>query len=198
MKKINLFLIAALISSSIYSQKNENMKVIPEYRSAVKKSYTITVPGSTESVYNFIINDFSELYRETSEAHDYFTIRGGGAMKPGCIIDCAEAVKNQSIVHEYVVEEMVKNTSIFYYSKPSRSIARIGKKEIEGTSNVYVYWHLEEMNENETKVKFTVFTQFNSLFEKFMINSVLGKFKPWKKHFIEEMEGFKSVYTNKI
>jgi|GEM_PF-2409536 len=198
MKKLYLFLITALISCSVYSQKNENVKEIPKHKSAVKKIYNITVPGSAEKVYNFIINDFSRIYRETSDAHDYFIIRGGGAMKPGCIIDCAEAVKNQSIVHEYVVEEMKKNKSIYYYSKPSRSIAKVGKKEIEGESNVYVYWLLEEINGSETKVTFTVITQFNSSFEKFMINSVLGKYRPWKKHFIEEMEGFKSVYTKKI
>jgi hypothetical protein len=198
MKNITLFLIAALISCSIYSQTNEKMKEIPKYKHAVIMNHNIIINVGAEEIYNFIADEFSKVYTKTSNGHEYFTVRGGGEMQVGSIIDCKETADNQSIVHKYVVSEMIENERIFYYSKPSYSNTQLKKKIIEGQSNTYVYWDFKEKNDKETAVTIYIIVQFKNGFEKFLINNLFNGLKPWKKHCVEEMEGFKHVITEQI
>lgn len=198
MKKISLFIISVLINYSIYSQNNDFMKEIPEYKNSVVISYTINVPLNVDEVYRFITEDFSDAYTLTSNAHHYFTIQGGGKMKVGSIINCSEKVENQSILHEYIVGEMIENERIFYYSKPSYSKTQLKKKVIEGQSNTYVYWDLNKKNDKETYVTISIVIQFKNGFEKFLINSLVNGLRPWREHCVEEMQGFKNVITEKI
>jgi len=196
MKKMNLLMTTFLIYCPIFSNNFHEMKEIPKYKNAVKISHTIIVPFRANEIYNFLVNDFSDVYSLTSEGHEYFKIRGGGEMKTGSIIDCAETADNQSILHEYIVEEMIANKRIFYYSKPTCAKTQLKRRVIEGESNTYVYWDLKQLHNGATSVTLTIIIQFRNGFEKFFINSVVNGLKPWKEHCVEEMEGFKSVLIN--
>lgn len=196
MKKMNLLMATVLIYCPIFSQNFNEMKEIPKYKNAVEISHTIIVPFSPNEVYNFLINDYSNVYSLTSEGHEYFKIRGGGEMKKGSIIDCAEFAENQSIVHEYMVEEMIANKRIFYYSKPTFAKTQLKRRVIEGESNTYVYWDLKQLPDGATSVTLTIIIQFRNGFEKFFINTLINGLRPWKEHCIDEMEGFKPVLIN--
>lgn len=198
MKKICFIIISVFVNGSIYSQINEISKEIPRYKNSVVISHTVNIPVSVDKVYSFIVNDFPDIYTLTSNAHHYFIIKDGGGIEVGSIINCSERVENQSILHEYIVGEMIENERIFYYSEPSYSKTQLKKKVIEGLSNTYVYWDLNKKNDEETYVTISIIIQFKNRFEKFLINNLVNGLRPWREHCVEEMIGFKNVITARI
>lgn len=158
-------------------------------------SHSVNVPVNLDESFEFIIHDFSKNYNLISPAHKYFTLRGKDKIELGTLIDCAEKIENQTIVHEYVVVEIVENELIYYVSAPSKSKLELKKRTVESLSNTYVFWNFKRVSERETQIQVEVVVRFKNGFEKTMVG-LSGTMKPWKKHCIEEMEDLKRLMVD--
>ncbi len=168
------------------------MKTIPKLNPIVYISHSILVSLTIKTSFDFIINDLSKYYSDISKGHEYFKIKNGEKLQIGSIIDCSETAGNQSIMHEYHVNEISPNERIAYYSKPSLVKIKLPWKTIDSKSNTYVYYDFNEIEKDKTEIRLTIGVQFSSAFEK-LFSQVFGGLIPWKKHCIEEMEGLKRI-----
>lgn len=174
------------------------IKPIPKLENTVFFHHEITVPISIEQVFQFFINNhFCEHYQEISEAHEYLTLREGETLKVGSVLDCAESVSNQSVIHEYVVSEISDNARISYYSKPSLIKIKLPWKVIDSKSNTYCFFDFVSVDALTTTIRLTVGIQFFSKFEK-MFSVLTGGIGPWKKHCVEEQEGLKKLLYQQL
>jgi hypothetical protein len=165
---------------------------IPKHKNTVFISHTIEVPKNIKDSFDFIINDLTKVYSQLSKGHEYFKTKTGNNISLGEVIECAETAGNQSIKHTYVVDNIIANKRIQYYSKPSLVSIKLPWKTVESKTNTYVYWDFENKDANQTKIRLTIGIQFGSFFEKFF-SLMFGGIMPWKKHCVEEMEGLKKV-----
>ena len=168
------------------------MNEIPKHKNTVFISHSIIVQKNIKASFDFIINDLTKVYTQLSKGHKYFKTESGNKLTIGEIINCAETAGNQSIKHKYVVDEIIENERIQYYSKPSLVSVKLPWKTIESKSNTYVYYDFEKINLNQTNIKITIGIQFSSFFEKFF-SQLFGGLIPWKKHCVEEMENLRKI-----
>jgi len=171
------------------------LDIIPKHKKTVFISHSIEVQKTVKDSFDFIINDLTKVYSQLSKGHEYFKTESGNNISLGEAIHCAETAGNQSIKHKYVVDKMIENKRIQYYSKPSLVSIKLPWKTVESKSNTYVYWDFEKKDLNKTKIKITIGIQFSSFFEKFF-SQLLGGIIPWKKHCVEEMEGLKRLLSH--
>ncbi|MDR0375168.1 MAG: hypothetical protein LBH85_05530 [Treponema sp.] len=169
------------------------MREIVKLANMVNIQYTINAPLSTEKAFDFFINNkLSKYYRNISNGHKYFTLRQGEKMRVCSLIDCEEIAGNQKIKHEYYVSEIINNERIHYYSKPSIVEIELPWKTICSKSNSYVYYDFEKDSNLHTNIRLTIGIQFFGKGEK-IFSTLVGGLEPWKKHYIEEMNGLKNV-----
>jgi hypothetical protein len=168
---------------------------IPKHKNTVFISHSIEVDKNVRDSFNFIINDLTKVYSQLSKGHEYFKTKTGNNISVGKVIECAETAGNQSIKHTYVVDNIIANKRIQYYSKPSLVSIKLPWKTVESKTNTYVYWDFEKKNGNQTKIRLTIGIQFGSFFEKFF-SQLFGGIMPWEKHCVEEMEGLRRVLNS--
>ena len=174
------------------------MLSIPNLPNTAIIQHSICVPFPVESVFRFFIeNSLSKAYSEIAEGHDYFTLRTGTELEVGSIIYCKESAANQSIVHEYHVDDIRANQRIAYSSKPSQGELKLPWAVVESKSNTYVYYDFDRKNESETLIRLTIGIQFENKIGAVMA-SISGGLTPWKKHCREEMEGLKTVLVELV
>ena len=173
------------------------MQEIPKMKNTVFISSTISTPTNVEDSFRFIIEKLPEYYKEISGGHDYFRTVSGNPLSPGEKIECKEKAGNQSIVHEYFVDEIIPNTRIHYSSKPSFVKIKLPWATIDSKSNTYVYYDFDTDNQGNNLIRLTTGIQFQNLFEKLYSQLFMG-ITPWKKHCIEEMKGLKQVLEKTI
>jgi hypothetical protein len=171
------------------------MREIRKEKNTVYLSHSIFVAKSASEAFQYIINNLSGHYTELSEGHEYFRITNGDKLGVGSIVECSEKAGNQSVVHKYVVEEIIKDERIQYASKPSYVKVRLPWKTIESTSNTYVYYDFDPNDEYGTEIRLSIGIQFSNAFEK-VFSKITGGLIPWKKHCIEEMNGLKKLLEN--
>jgi len=168
------------------------MRKIPEIKNTVFLSSTIAISKNVEDSFRFIVEKLPDHYKEISDGHDYFRPVSGNSLSTGEKIECAEKAGNQSIVHEYIVDEIVPNTRIQYSSKPSLVKIKLPWSTIESQSNTYVFYDFDTDKQCNTLIRLTIGIQFKNLFEKLFSQLFMG-IAPWKKHCNEEMTGLKQV-----
>jgi hypothetical protein len=168
---------------------------IPNHENTVFISHSIEVQKNVKDSFAFIINDLTKVYSQLSEGHKYFKTKSGKKISVGEVIQCAETAGNQSIKHNYVVDKIIANKRIQYYSKPSLVSIKLPWTTVESKTNTYVYWDFEKKDVHQTKIRLTIGIQFGSFFEKFF-SQLFGGIIPWKKHCVEEMEGLSKVLNS--
>lgn len=168
------------------------MRELPKLKNTVFISSTISTSKSVEDCFLFIIEKLPKYYKELSNGHDYFRTASGNPLSTGEKIECAEKAGNQSIVHEYIVDEIIPNTRVHYSSKPSLVKIKLPWSTIDSKSNTYVYYDFETDNLGKSLIRLTIGIQFQNLFEKLFSQLFMG-ITPWKKHCIEEMKGLEQV-----
>ena len=168
------------------------MREIPSKKNTVYVSHTIFATQDISKAFQYLINNISTHYSELAKGREYFRIINSDKLEIGSIIECAERAGNQSIMHTYIVEEIITDERIHYVSRPSYVKVRLPWKTIESTSNTYVYYDFARSSENSTKIRLTIGIQFSSAFEK-IFSQITGGLIPWRKHCREEMEGLKQL-----
>jgi hypothetical protein len=168
---------------------------IPKHKNTVFISHSIEVDKNIKDSFDFIINDLTKVYAQLSQGHEYFKTKSGNNISVGEVIECAETAGNQSVKHTYVVDNIISNQRIQYYSKPSLVSIQLPWKTVESKTNTYVYWDFEKKDVHHTTIRLTIGIQFGSFFEKFF-SLMFGGIMPWKKHCVEEMEGLRMVLNS--
>jgi len=168
------------------------MREIPDIKNTVFISSTISSEMSIEDSFQFIIGKLGSYYNELSEGHEYFKIVNGDRLEVGSKIECSERAGNQSILHDYIVHEIIQNDRIHYSSKPSLVKVTFPWATINSKSNTYVYYDFAEKEDGTTSIRLTIGIQFKNVFEKLFSHMFLG-ILPWKKHCLEEMKGLKQI-----
>ncbi len=172
------------------------MKEIPQKKDTIHISHSISTAKNVSQTFQYIINNLNKNYSELAKGHEYFRVINGDKLEVGSIVECSERAGNQSLMHKYVVDEIIKDERIQYASKPSYVKVRLPWKTIESTSNTYVYYDFARSGENSTEIRLTIGIQFSSAFEK-VFSQITGGLIPWKKHCIEEMEGLKQLLEDR-
>ena len=175
------------------------MRELPKLKNTVFITSTISTTKRIQDCFLFIIEKLPEYYKELSNGHDYFRTVSGNALSPGEKIECSEKAGNQSIVHTYIVDEIIPNTRIHYSSKPSLVKIKLPWTTIDIKSNTYVWYDFGIDNQGKNFVRLTIGIQFQNWFEKLNAQIFMG-IAPWKKHCIEEMKGLKQLLerTNSV
>jgi hypothetical protein len=168
------------------------VKEIPQQKNTIHISYTIAVAKDVDQAFHYIIHNLSKNYSALADGHEYFQIINSDSLEVGSIVECSERAGNQSIMHTYIVEEIIKDERIHYVSTPSYVKVILPWKTIESTSNTYVYYDFARSSENSTEIRLTIGIQFSSAFEK-IFSQITGGLIPWRKHCREEMEGLKQL-----
>ena len=168
------------------------MREIPKTKNTVFLSSTISTTTDVQDCFRFIIGELPKYYKELSYGHDYFRTASGNPLSIGEKIECSEKAGNQSIVHEYIVDEIIPNTRIHYSSKPSLVRIKLPWTTIDSKSNTYVYYDFDTDNYGNSLIRLTIGIQFKHWFEKLNAQIFMG-IAPWKKHCIEEMKGLKQI-----
>lgn len=165
---------------------------MPSKKNTVYISHTILATQDISKAFQYLINNISTHYSELAKGHEYFRIINSDKLEVGSIIECAERAGNQSIMHKYIVNEIIPDERIQYSSTPSYVKVRLPWKTIESTSNSYVYYDFDRFGETGTEIRLTIGIQFFNVFEKIFSQITRGLI-PWKKHCMEEMEGLKQL-----
>ncbi|MBN1416146.1 MAG: hypothetical protein JW973_13675 [Bacteroidales bacterium] len=167
---------------------------IPKHKNTVFITNSITVNKNISDSFHFIIHDLSKVYTELAKGHEYFRPERYNKLTVGGVINCLENAGNQSVRHQYIVDEIVENKRIHFYSKPSLVSVKLPWRKIESKSNTYVYYDFYKISNSQTKISMCIGIQFGSLSEK-LFSQLTGGLIPWRNHCKEETEGLKKILS---
>ena len=157
---------------------------------------SVTVQRSAATVFNFIVNDLPAHYSDIAKGHKKFKVVGSDEIAEGDSIECHEIARNVEVHHLYKVIKVVPNKHIhlctLLSSNPTRAYIQSMGKTIEGKSATYVYFDLEEMASEETRLTQSIVIQMPNLFFK-LTGLLTGQKKLWGSHLSEELYGLKGV-----
>lgn len=146
------------------------------------------VRAPREHVFDFLTTRIPDCYALLSRGHERFVVEGGGPLRPGARIDCRERAGTQVVHHTYEVRAMQPPERLVLASTPTRTWVRAGERTIEGSSDTYVYYDLEEMSDGSTRLDMTIVIELPSLGKKWMA-AVLGRSHGlWSRHQGEELD----------
>jgi hypothetical protein len=146
------------------------------------------VRAPREHVFEFLTTRVPDCYTLLSRGHERFVVEGGGPLRLGARIDCREHAGTQVVHHTYEVREIRAPEHLFMASTPTRTWVRAGARTIEGSSDTYVYYDLEEADGGRTRLDMTIVIELPSLGKKWMA-AVLGRAHGlWSRHQGEELD----------
>ncbi len=154
----------------------------------LSKSVVIHQPSTT--VFDFIVQKLPTCYSQLARGHKKFEVLDMAEIKEGAIIDCQEMEGNQEIQHRYQVGRVVTNKLIHFFACPSRVLIHLPARIIETKSNTFVYFDLDPITPNETRLAQTIIIQMPSFFNK-LLGVISGTGRLWTKHLLEELRALK-------
>jgi hypothetical protein len=158
-------------------------------------SKSVIVHRPTAMVFEFIVKKLQTHYSQLARGHKKFEVLGMAEITEGAIIDCQEMEGNQEIHHRYQVGQVVTNKLIHFFACPSRVFVHTPGRIIETQSNTYVYFDLEPIGPDETRLAQTIIIQMPSFFNK-LLGVITGTGKLWSAHLTEELWGLKLAVEN--
>lgn len=144
--------------------------------------YQIKAPRSY--VWDRILR-LEEIYMQTSAAHHFFCVRGGGLLTNSSVIDCEETVEGEHVRHMYVVDHFVPGQSIHYTSEDSVTTMPGGRAFHSRVQCSFDLFDGEGTDGPETNVGFCVTIVLPSRIHLFVAR-VMGTEAVWKPHIVEE------------
>lgn len=172
-----------------------NVDVSRKKANAFHLAESVTVMHPVTKVFTFIVKNLQTHYSKLAQGHKKFNIMGADEISEGAVIDCEEIAGNQEVHHRYEVKRVVPHKLIHYASHPTRAFVHTPWKIIEGESNTFVYYDLEEMTPTDTRLMLTIVIQMPSFFNKFLA-TVTGSGKLWANHLTEELHALKREIEN--
>jgi hypothetical protein len=151
----------------------------------------VNVHKPAEIVFNFIVKELHKCYPKLAPGHKKFQLIGADEITEGITIDCQESAGNQEVHHQYKVSQVLPNKLVSYASRPSQAFIKTPGRVIEGKSNTFVYYDLEETSSGETQLGLTIVLQMPGFFDKFL-SSVTGTGKLWNDHLKQELHALKA------
>jgi len=154
-------------------------------------SKSVVVHRPSTAVFDFIVKNLPTCYSQLSRGHKKFEVLNMAEIKEGAIIDCQEMEGNQEIHHRYQVGQVVRNKLIQFFACPSRVLVHLPGRIIETKSNTFVYFDLDPITPNKTRLAQTIIIQMPSFFNK-LLGVISGTGRLWTKHLIEELQALKT------
>lgn len=166
------------VTRTVYSVPAKRSIVMP-YR------YRVNAPRSL--VWNQLVH-LEQIYTQTSPAHLFFRVRGGGPLCAVAVIDCEETVEGEHVRHVFKMDHFMPRKMIAYTSEDSVTTTSGGQKF---HSKVHCSFVLEDANSQEsaTDIDFSVIVVLPSRIHR-MVARMLGTEAIWKPHIVEESLGF--------
>ena len=162
----------------------------PKLSNAFQLRESTTIAKPVEVVFDFVVQELQHCYTRIAEGHQQFTIRGATKLVEGALIDCVEAVGDQSVRHCYVVKRIAPGKRITYDSVPSHATLKIGRRVIEARSNTYVTFEFAKANSGDTRLTQSIVIEMPNSISKVMA-SLTGTGRLWNRHLTEELHGLK-------
>lgn len=159
---------------------------VPEKRSIVMP-YRYRVNAPRALVWNQLVN-LEQIYTQTSPAHLFFRVRGGGPLTATAAIDCEETVEGEHVRHVFKMDHFTPGETVAYTSEDSVTTTSGGQKF---HSKVHCSFVLEDADAQAlaTDIDFCVIVVLPSRIHR-MVARMLGTEAIWKPHIVEESLGF--------
>ena len=154
----------------------------------LSKSVVIHQPSTT--VFDFIVKKLPTCYSQLAKGHKKFEVIGADEITERAIIDCQEMAGNQEIHHRYQVVQVVPNKLVHFFACPSHVFIHTPGRIIETKSNTFVYFDLDPITPDETRLAQTIIIQMPSFFNK-LLGVISGTGRLWTKHLLEELRALK-------
>jgi|LakMenEpi03Aug12_release.lakeMendotaPanAssembly.Ray.scaffolds.fasta_scaffold160692_2 hypothetical protein len=166
----------------------------PVYR-AIVMPYRYRVNAPRDLVWDQLIN-LGQIYTQTSPAHLFLRVRGGGPLSAESVIDCEENVDGEHVRHVFKMDRFVPGETVAYTSTDSVTTMPNGQKF---KSKVHCSFVLAdaEADSPATDIDFCVIVVLPNRMIR-MIASMLGTEATWKPHIVEESLGFARLMDRKF
>jgi hypothetical protein len=200
-KKILLFitanLLAVVLITAVIARKNQQKKFGERFRPhAFIINDSVTIDADVESVYDFYVHHYHEIYSQTAKKHREFKLMNSKTIQAGLEIYCVEGDDNEMVYHNYIVHKIVPNKLIYKSSEPSTVKVKTKNGTTKSKCNAFVYVDFEQPVPHQTKLKFTIVIQMPNYLYK-VAGQIMGGKKAkeeWENHLGEELEGFRKIY----
>lgn len=164
-------------------------------------SYTVEVDWPVEQVFDFITYEKQNVWHLIADEHEgqEFQIINADGLIEGAIILCDEFADGEGTSHQYVVKEVIPNQLIYFASEPSLVYMENSAGEMRQVSwaNSYVYYDLEPLAAEKTKLTQTIVIQMPNFAMKFLTDVMGGEEGrvTWETHLAEELNGLVAFMT---
>ena len=158
-------------------------------------TYSLEVNLPVDKVFDFITYEKQNVWPHIASEHEgqKFDIINSEGMTLGAVILCEEFADGEGTSHRYVVKEVIKNKLIYFASEPSIVYMENNSGEMKEVSraNSYVYYDMESLGAEKTKLTQTLVIQMPNFFIKFLADSIGGEEgkEIWESHLEEELKG---------
>ena len=166
---------------------------------SLKNSYyytcSVEVNVPAEKVFEFITCRNRDVWNNVAEEHAGQTneIINSDRLEEGTVMICEEFTEDEGVSHRYVVKKVIPNRLVYYASEPSRVFFadKSGNMKEVTTCNTHVYFDVEELASDTTKISQTLVIQMPNFIVKFLSDVAGGKEgdQTWGNHLKSELEG---------
>lgn len=167
---------------------------VPAERSIVMP-YRYRVNAPRALVWDQLIN-LEQIYTQTSPAHRFFSVRGGGPLSAGSVMDCEENVAGEQVVHIFKMDRFVPGECVAYTSQDSVTTTPGGQKF---HSRVHCSFILEDAGADDcaTVIDFCVIVVLPNRFYR-MVARMIGTEATWRPHIVEESLSLARILDRKF
>jgi hypothetical protein len=158
-------------------------------------TYSVDVDLPVEQVFNFITYRDHLVWNQIAREHEgqTYQIINSDGLTLGAIILCEEFAEREGTSHRYVVKEVIKNRLIHMASEPSivYAVNKAGEKKKVTTCNAFVYFDMEPLGTEKTRLSQTLVIQMPNFMVKFLTDIIGGEEgkEIWMSHLEEELTG---------
>lgn len=161
-------------------------------------THSVEVDLPADQVFDFVTYETRHVWQQIADEHagQTFEIINADGMTLGAVILCEEFAEGEGTSHRYVVKEVVDNKLIHLASEPSIVYMenRSGEMQEVTRTNAYVYYDLEPLAAEKTKLTMTLVIQMPNFLVKFATDVLGGEEGKavWQGHLEEELMGLVS------
>ena len=148
-----------------------------------------------DQVFDFITYEKHHVWNRIAREHEgqTYQILNSDGLTLGAVILCEEFAEGEGTSHRYVVKDVIKNRLIHFASEPSivYMANKSGEMKEVTKCNCYVYFDMESLGAEKTRLTQTLVIQMPNFVVKFLTDIIGGEEgkEIWMSHLEEELEG---------
>lgn len=158
-------------------------------------TYSVEVDLPVDQVFEYITYNDHLVWNRIAREHEgqTYQILNADGLTLGAIILCEEFSEREGTSHRYVVKEVMNNRLIYMASEPSLvyMVNKAGERKQVTTCNAFVYFDMEPLGAEKTRLSQTLVIQMPNFVVKFLTDVIGGDEgkEIWMNHLEEELTG---------